>query len=213
MEDKRNAVLLTVIAVVTLLLCVIGATLAYFQAQGGVSVQANVNVTTNTTDNLSFLVGNPISFSITQDNFGLGMGNRSGSTTATATLTANNATNTATENYYIYLDISNNSFVYTTDTNQAEMLLRVIDPTGAEVTSIPGLTRKTSGSGENEVTGFDITTSTGLITIADNYEITATPQATQEWTVEIVFVNLDTDQQENTGKTFSAELLIQRNAL
>ena len=209
MEDKRNAVLLTVIAVVTLLLCVIGATLAYFQAQGGVSVQANVNVTTNTTDNLSFLVGNPISFSITQDNFGLGMGNRSGSTTATATLTANNATNTATENYYIYLDISNNSFVYTTDTNQAEMLLRVIDPTGAEVTSIDGLTQVTSG----EVTGFDITTSTGLITIADNYEITATPQATQEWTVEIVFVNLDTDQQENTGKTFSAELLIQRNAL
>ena len=209
MEDKRNAVLLTVIAVVTLLLCVIGATLAYFQAQGGVSVQANVNVTTNTTDNLSFLVGNPISFSITQDNFGLGMGNRSGSTTATATLTANNATNTATENYYIYLDISNNSFVYTTDTNQAEMLLRVIDPTGAEVTSIDGLTQVTSG----EVTGFDITTSTGLITIADNYEITATPQATQEWTVEIVFVNLDTDQQANTGKTFSAELLIQRNAL
>lgn len=209
MEDKRNAVLMTVIAVVTLLLCVIGATLAYFQAQGGVSVQANVNVTTNTTDNLSFLVGNPISFSITQDNFGLGMGNRSGSTTATATLTANNATNTATENYYIYLDISNNSFVYTTDTNQAEMLLRVIDPTGAEVTSIDGLTQVTSG----EVTGFDITTSTGLITIADNYEIIATPQATQEWTVEIVFVNLDTDQQENTGKTFSAELLIQRNAL
>ena len=209
MEDKRNAVLMTVIAVVTLLLCVIGATLAYFQAQGGVSVQASVNVTTNTTDNLSFLVGNPISFSITQDNFGLGMGNRSGSTTATATLTANNATNTATENYYIYLDISNNSFVYTTDTNQAEMLLRVIDPTGAEVTSIDGLTQVTSG----EVTGFDITTSTGLITIADNYEITATPQATQEWTVEIVFVNLDTDQQENTGKTFSAELLIQRNAL
>ena len=209
MEDKRNAVLMTVIAVVTLLLCVIGATLAYFQAQGGVSVQANVNVTTNTTDNLSFLVGNPISFSITQDNFGLGMGNRSGSTTATATLTANNATNTATENYYIYLDISNNSFVYTTDTNQAEMLLRVIDPTGAEVTSIDGLTQVTSG----EVTGFDITTSTGLITMADNYEITATPQATQEWTVEIVFVNLDTDQQENTGKTFSAELLIQRNAL
>lgn len=209
MEDKRNAVLMTVIAVVTLLLCVIGATLAYFQAQGGVSVQANVNVTTNTTDNLSFLVGNPISFSITQDNFGLGMGNRSGSTTATATLTANNATNTATENYYIYLDISNNSFVYTTDTNQAEMLLRVIDPTGAEVTSIDGLTQVTSGG----VTGFDITTSTGLITIADNYEITATPQATQEWTVEIVFVNLDTDQQANTGKTFSAELLIQRNAL
>lgn len=209
MEDKRSAVLLMVIAVVTLLLCVIGATFAYFQAQGGVSVTANVNVTTNTTDNLSFLVGNPITFSVTQENFGPGMENRSGSTDVTATLTANNSTNTATANYYIYLDIQNNDFVYTTEDKTAEMLLRVIDPTGVEVTSIDGLTQVTSG----EVTGFDITTSTGLITIADNYEINATPQAIQEWIVEIVFVNLDTDQQANTGKTFSAELLIQRNAL
>ena len=209
MEDKRNAVLLTVIAIVTLLLCVIGATFAYFQAQGGNSVSANVNVSTNTTDNLSFFVGNPISFSINQENFGLGMGNQTGFTTASATLTANNATNTATENYYIYLNISNNNFVYTTETNQAEMLLRVIDPTGAEVTSINGLTQVTSGG----VTGFDITTSTGLIPIADNYEISANPQATQNWRVEIVFVNLDSDQQENTGKSFNAQLLIQKNSI
>ena len=78
MEDKKNTVLLTVIAIVTLLLCVIGATFAYFQAQGGIGVNANVNVTTNTTDNLSFFVGNPISFSINQENFGPGDGNQSG---------------------------------------------------------------------------------------------------------------------------------------
>ena len=209
MEDRRNTVLLIVIAVVTLILCVVGATFAYFQAQGGVGVQANVNVTTSTTDNLSFLVGNPINFSATQENFGLGMGNRSGSTTARATLTANNSTNTATENYYIYLDISNNSFVYTTNNNQAELLLRVIDPTGVEVTNINDLNRVTSGN----ITGFDITETTGIITIADNYEITATPYATQEWTIEIIFVNLDTDQQANTGKTFNGELIVQRNAL
>lgn len=209
MEDKRNAVLLTVIAVVTLLLCVIGATFAYFQAQGGVSVQANVNVITNTTDNLSFLVGNPISFSVTQDNFGPGMGNQSGSTTATATLTANNATNTATENYYIYLDITSNEFVYTTDDKKAEMLLRVVDPTGAEVTDLDGYNRVTSGG----VTGFDITESSGIITLANNYEITANPTATQEWQIEIIFVNLDSDQQQNTGKSFNAQLIVQRNAL
>ena len=113
MEDKKNTVLLTVIAIVTLLLCVIGATFAYFQAQGGIGVNANVNVTTNTTDNLSFFVGNPISFSINQENFGPGDGNQSGETYARATLTANNATNNATANYYIYLDIQNNDFVYT----------------------------------------------------------------------------------------------------
>ena len=49
-------------------------------------------------------------------------------------MTANNATNTATRNYYIYLDINTNEFVYTTEDNQAELLLKVIDPTGVEVT-------------------------------------------------------------------------------
>ena len=209
MEDKKNTVLLTVIAIVTLLLCVIGATFAYFQAQGGIGVNANVNVTTNTTDNLSFFVGNPISFSINQENFGPGDGNQSGETYARATLTANNATNNATANYYIYLDIQNNDFVYTTEDNQAEMLLKITNPEGSEVTTLDGYNYVTSGS----VSGFDITTSTGLITIADNYEIVSTGTVTQEWKIEIIFVNLDSDQNENTGKSFSAELIIQKEPM
>ena len=209
MEDKKNTVLLTVIAIVTLLLCVIGATFAYFQTQGGIGVNANVNVTTNTTDNLSFFVGNPISFSINQENFGPGDGNQSGETYARATLTANNATNNATANYYIYLDIQNNDFVYTTEDNQAEMLLKITNPEGSEVTTLDGYNYVTSGS----VSGFDITTSTGLITIADNYEIVSTGTVTQEWKIEIIFVNLDSDQNENTGKSFSAELIIQKEPM
>ena len=209
MEDKKNTVLLTVIAIVTLLLCVIGATFAYFQAQGGIGVNANVNVTTNTTDNLSFFVGNPISFSINQENFGPGDGNQSGETYARATLTANNATNNATANYYIYLDIQNNDFVYTTEDNQAEMLLKITNPEGSEVTTLDGYNYVTSGS----VSGFDITTSTSLITIADNYEIVSTGTVTQEWKIEIIFVNLDSDQNENTGKNFSAELIIQKEPI
>ena len=51
----------------------------------------------------------------------------------------------------------------TTADEQAELLLKVTGPDGSEVTSITGLTRKTSGG----VTGFDITTQTGLVTIAD----------------------------------------------
>ena len=209
MENKKNTVLLTVIAIVTLLLCIIGATFAYFQAQGGTSVNANVNVITNTTDNLSFFVGSPINFTINQENFGLGDGNQSGSTTARATLTANNATNNATANYYIYLDIANNDFVYTTEDNQAEMLLKITTPDGSELDTLGDYNYVTSG----EETGFDITTASGLITIADNYEIVSTGTVTQEWKVEIIFVNLDSDQNENTGKSFSAELIIQKEPM
>ena len=87
-----------------------------------------------------------------QEDFGLGTGNKSGSTYARATLTANNATNNATRNYYVYLDIESNDFEYTTADSQGEILLKVTDPEGTKVMSLPGLTRKTSGSGENEVT-------------------------------------------------------------
>lgn len=209
LKNDKKILFLSLLAVIAFIAGIIGLTYAYFVAQGGTSANTNVNVQTNTTDNLSFQVGNPISFSINQENFGQGMGNQRGSTTARATLTANNATNTATENYYVYLNIGSNDFEYTTEDSQAELLLKVTNPDGTEVTTLGNLERKTSG-GE---TGFDITTATGLITIADNYEIIANPQTTQEWNIEIVFVNLDSDQNANTGKSFSAELIIQKEAM
>ena len=204
-ENKKKVTILTIIAVVVLLLVVVGATFAYFQAQGGTNSNTDVNIQTSTTDNLSFQVGSAISLTANQEDFGQGAGNKSGETFARATLTANNATNTATRNYYVYLDITSNNFGYTTDDEQAELLLKITDSDGAEVTTLGSLERKTSGG----VTGFDITTSTGLITIADNYEITSTGTVTQEWQIEVIFANLDSDQNANTGKTFSANLIIQ----
>ena len=204
-ENKKKVTILTIIAVVVLLLVVVGATFAYFQAQGGTNSNTDVNIQTSTTDNLSFQVGSAISLTANQEDFGQDMPNKSGSTTASATLTANNATNNATRNYYVYLDITSNNFEYTTDDEQAELLLKITDPDGAEVTTLGSLERKTSGG----VTGFDITTSTGLITIADNYEITSTSTVTQEWQIEVIFANLDSDQNANTGKSFTANLIIQ----
>ena len=208
-ENKKKVTILTIIAVVVLLLVVVGATYAYFQAQGGGSGNTNVNVQTATTDNLSFQIGGSISLTANQEDFGQGTGNKSGETFARATLTANNATNNATRNYYVYLDITSNDFEYTTDDEQAELLLKITDPDGAEVTTLGSLERKTSGG----VTGFDITTSTGLITIADNYEITSTGTVTQEWQIEVIFANLDSDQNANTGKSFTANLIIQEEKI
>ena len=207
--NEKKVLVLSAIAVITLIAVVIGATYAYFQAQGGGSGNTNINVQTATTDNLSFQIGGSISLTANQEDFGQGTGNKSGETFARATLTANNATNNATRNYYVYLDITSNDFEYTTDDEQSELLLKITNPDGAEVTTLSSLERKTSGG----VTGFDITTQTGLITIADNYEITSTGTVTQEWQVEVIFANLDSDQNANTGKTFNANLIIQEEEI
>ena len=153
-SNEKKALVLSAIAVITLIAVVVGATYAYFQAQGGGSSDIDVNANTATTDNLSFQIGGSINLTANQEDFGSGMPNKSGSTTASATLTANNATNNATRNYYVYLDITSNNFEYTTDDEQAELLLKITDPDGTEVITLGSLERKTSGG----VTGFDITT-------------------------------------------------------
>ena len=214
MEKKKKTLVLSILAIATLLIVVVGATYAYFVAQGGSSANTNVNVQTNTTDNLSFEVGEAINITANQDNFAQGLGNQAGSTTASATLTANNATNSATRNYYLYLNITSNDFEYTVDTNTPELILTIENPDGTELQTLGSYTYTTVGDGYNQVTGFDITTANGLITLADNYEISATEQpTTQEWHVTVTFINLDSDQEGNTNKIFSAELIIQEETL
>ena len=216
MEKKPNekkVLALSFLGVLTFIAVVVGATYAYFTAQGGGTGNINVNATTNTTDNLSFQVGEAISLTANQEDFYQGAENKSGETFAKAILTANNATNTATRNYYVYLNITSNDFEYTTVDEQAELLLKVTAPDGTEVTTLGSLERKTSGTGDNQVTGFDITTQTGFITIADNYEITSTGTEEQEWQIEVIFANLDSDQNANTGKSFTANLIIQEEAM
>ncbi len=69
MEKKNKTFVLSIVAIATLLIVVVGATYAYFVAQGGASANTNVNVQTSTTDNLSFEVGEAINITVNQDNF------------------------------------------------------------------------------------------------------------------------------------------------
>ena len=210
MSTEKKTLILSTIAVLTLIVVIVGATYAYFQAQGGGTANTNVNVQSNTTDNLSFEVGSAINLVANESNFAEGMDNQAGSTTASATLTANNATNKATRNYYLYLDITNNEFTYTTVEETAELILTIENPDGTELQTLESYEYTTVG----EVSGFDITEANGLITIADNYEITATDQpTTQEWNITVTFVNLDSDQNTNTNKTFNASLIIREEPI
>ena len=205
MKNKKN-MLLSIIAITTLLVLVVGATYAYFAAQTGAGAGADVNVTTSTTDNLTFNTEGEITIHATPENFGKDAANLSDSAKASATLRANNATNSATSNYDLYLDISANNFVYTTEAETAELILTITDPNGNKVTELTGYDYVTV----NGVSGFDITTVSGQMKLASKYEITAEGIETHEWNLELTFINLDSDQEENTGKTFSAELLIEK---
>ena len=56
-KNEKKVLVLSIIGIITLIIAVVGATYAYFQAQGGGSSNTDVNVITSTTDNLSFQVG------------------------------------------------------------------------------------------------------------------------------------------------------------
>ena len=213
MENKKQAIILSVVAIVTLLSLILGATYAYFQASGNSGSSTNVNVTTYTSDLLTFEIGNDIAVYADQTSFASGKGNATGSTYAKATLVANNKTNEATKNYYVYLNISENTFTYTQNESTPELLLTIKDTSGNEITSITSLTYKTVTDGKGaSISGFDITTKSGVITLFDNREITANPTKTEEWNITVTFVNYNANQTGNAGKSFNAKLMIQQES-
>ena len=213
-KGKKQAIILSVVAVVTLIVLVVGATYAYFSAQGGSATSTNLNVTTYTTDVFTFAAGDEINLEITQSNFASGKGNAVGNTFASATLTANNKTNTATEHYYLYLNIENNDFEYTVNNTTPELMLTITDSEGNEVTDIEGLTHTTVTDAKGAtVSGYDITTKRGLLTLFKNREITATPRKEEKWNITITFVNYDKDQTKNANKSLSAKVMIQKEVI
>ena len=211
-KNKKQALILSIVAVVTLIALVVGATYAYFKAQGGTGSSTEVKVTTYTTDMLTFTTGNAISLYADQSSFGQEKGSLSGETFAKATLVANNKTNEATDNYYVYFNIENNTFKYTLGNDKPELILTVTGPDG-EVTELPGLTYTTVQDRENKtVKGFDVTTTNGLITIANKKTITATPNAEEQYTLKLTFVNYEGDQTANASSGLSAKVMIQKKA-
>ncbi len=209
--ESRKTKIISVVAIVALALTVITATYAYFNAQGGSATSTNLNVTTYTTDVFTFAAGDEINLEITQSNFASGKGNAVGNTFASATLTANNKTNTATEHYYLYLNIENNDFEYTVNSATPELMLTITDSEGNEVTDIEGLTHTTVTDAKGTtVSGYDITTKSGLLTLFKNREITATSKKEEKWNINITFVNYDENQNANAGKSMSAKVMIQK---
>ena len=213
MENQKTKII-SIASIIALALTLVTATFAYFMAQTGEGKSTDIKINASTVDTLTFEAGSAISLNLNQDNFASGKGNQTGTTFAKAMLTANNKTNTATEHYYMYLNISENTFTYTQDENTPELLLTIKDTSGNEITSITGLTHKTVTDGKGaSISGFDITTKSGVITLFDNREITANPTKTEEWNITVTFVNYNANQTGNAGKSFNAKLMIQQEKM
>ena len=209
--DNKKIKIVSIISVIALALTLVAATYAYFVAQTGEGAQTDIKINANTVDAFTFEVGSALNLSLNQENFASGKGNQTGTTFAKAMLSANNKTNTATEHYYLYLNISNNTFTYSIDNNTPEILLSIKDSSNNEITTLTGLTYKTVTDGKGaSIKGFDITTKSGLITILNNREITITSTKTEEWNVTVTFVNYNSNQAGNAGKSFNAKLMIQK---
>ena len=203
-KNKKQALILSIVGVLTLITLVAGATYAYFKAQGGEGGSSKVDVTTATTDLLTFKIDNAINISISQSELKKGGTDVSDSTGAHATLTASNSKNVekTTRSYNIYFVIDTNDFEYTSVDGTPELYLNVTDPNGNKLENITGLVHYEKG--------FDITTRTGGFLLVPDYDIEATRgnTITQDWKVEVTFANLDTDQSKNMGKSLSGKLFV-----
>ena len=173
------------------------------------SAQTNIVIKGDTVDEFKLKVGNPLKLDATPTTLKENGTNYTTSTTATASLKANSTKNTATYNYYLYFQIENNIFTYTSGTTP-EIILTITNPNGEEVTSIEGLTYGTF----NGVSGFDVTTQNGLFNIANNYQITSNSSktaTTQKWTITLTYLNQSYDQSTNFGKSMEVNVLIKQN--
>lgn len=196
--EKKNTLAYTIIAILVLLVAVIGATFAYFQAQLGSGASASVSVTTQTTDSLTFNAANITVGPVTQANFGSGSGNKSSSGNASVVLTANN-TASSTYCYTAGLTITANNFVYTVNSSTPEL---TITATKNSTTVLQNRDITTTSTGTiNFPTALNGSTTKHTITAS------AGNTTTDSWVVTVTFINLNSDQQNNTGKTFTGNVV------
>ncbi len=203
MDNRKNTILLTVIAVATLLVAVVGATFAFFTAQGGEDVTKNINVTTDTSDSATFTL-EPITITANQTNFAQGKGDQTAVSTGTASFTANSTDATSEFCYTLTINVASNDFEYTTEGNTPELVLDVTKDAGTKTAPV------------NVITAKDVTTqSAGVIQVPTTnggsdyiHKITANTSQTvvDTFKITLAFKNLDSDQNANTNKTFSGTM-------
>ena len=206
-KNNQALYILSILIIGILLLLIARITYAYL-APRIQSALGNVTTISDTVDDFKLELGRPLSLNATATTLPESGSNLVVTSTEIAKLKANSTKKTANYNYYLYLQITNNTFKYS-DGTTPEIILTITDPNGNEITSLDNLTYGTY----NGVSGFDVTTKTGLFAIANNYEITSNSSTTyteHNWNITLTYLNLNIDQSGNYGNSFETKLYLQK---
>ena len=220
MDNKKNTILLTVIAVATLLVAVVGATFAYFSAQGGGSATNNIEVKTEAAASSSFSIDKNLAILANMDNFAQGTGETQADTmTGTVEFTAGTGTGAQTEFCYSATIAWNSAtprdFV-DTSAEQDDLTLTVTknsDWTGSDYT-----TKETAiWTNKAVTTSAQRSNFTKIPTTADGNEFIRHMTASAGTTArEQILVTLSfnysgtVDQTANAGKTLTGTLTLKQ---
>ena len=212
MENKKNTILLTVIAVATLLVAVVGATFAYFTASGAQGTTGNVTVSTGTAASSEFGVIKALNLYADATTFAQGGKDVTGETTGTVKWTAPGATQEHTP------DEAERSFCYTAALNITANTFTVSAANTEKLNELEFTAKKGSTVLLDKVSLVDLDTKVGktgsinIPTTAGGSEYThkliadAGASLTDEWTITVTLKNLDMNQNENTGKQLTGQI-------
>lgn len=209
MENKKNTILLTVIAVATLLVAVVGATFAYFTASGAQGTTGNVTVSTGTAASSEFGVIKALNLYADASTFAQGGDDVTGETTGTVKWTAPGATSTTTPSeadrsfcYTAALNITTNTFTVsvanTEKLNELEFTAKKGDVVLLDKVSLVDMDTKAGKTG-----------SINIPTTANGSEYThklvadAGASVSDSWTITVTLKNQAFNQNDNAGKQFT----------
>ena len=212
MENKKNTILLTVIAVATLLVAVVGATFAYFTAQGGTETSANVTVSTGTAASSEFGTIDPLNIYADATTFAEGAGDVTDDTTGTVKWTAPGAVGNKVPS------VADRSFCYTASLNITVNTFTVSAANTENLNELEFTAKKGETVLLDKISLVDFDTKVGktgtikIPTTANGSEYThklvadAGASVTDNWTITVTLKNLAMNQNENTGKQLTGQI-------
>lgn len=213
MDNKKNTILLTVIAVATLLVAVVGATFAYFTAQGAQGTTATVTVSTGTAASSEFGTIDPLNIYADATTFAEGAGDVTDDTTGTVKWTAPGAV-TGQE----APSKADRSFCYTASLNITANTFTVSAANTENLNELEFTAKKGETVLLDKISLVDFDTKVGktgtikIPTTANGSEYThklvadAGASVTDNWTITVTLKNLAMNQNENTGKQLTGQI-------
>ena len=206
-KNNKTLSILGVLIIGVFSVLIVRFTYSYYAAKYN-NAQADIVIESETTDDFKLSMGNPLKIDATPTTLKENGTNIVSSTNASIKLKAGSANNSATYNYYLYFEILNNTFTYSSE-QTPEIILTVTGPDG-EVTNIEGFTYGTFSG----ISGFDVTTTNGLFPIATTsiQSNSSTSYTTHDWTFTLTYLNLPIDQSGNIGKSIQVNLYLEKEA-